>query len=66
VARSGVRLFKTKEFARFSRKEKIADVSLCEAIARAERGLIDAELSGNLIKHRVPRKGQGRSGPKQY
>jgi hypothetical protein len=57
-----VRVFKTKEFARFARREKIADVSLCEAIARAERGLIDAELSGNLIKQRVPRQGQGRSG----
>jgi len=29
---------------------------------RAERGLIDADLGGGLIKQRVARKGQGRSG----
>lgn len=31
------------------------------AIDRAERGIIDAELGGGLIKQRVARKGQGRS-----
>jgi hypothetical protein len=35
---------------------------LREAVARAERGLIDADLDGGLIKQRVARKGQGRSG----
>jgi hypothetical protein len=35
---------------------------LREAIARAERGLIDADLGGGLIKQRVARQGQGRSG----
>ena len=33
-----------------------------EAIERAERGLIDADLGGGLIKQRVARQGQGRSG----
>ena len=33
-----------------------------EAIARAERGLIDAELGGGVIKQRLARPGQGRSG----
>ena len=33
-----------------------------EAIERAESGLIDADLGGGLIKQRVARKGQGRSG----
>lgn len=33
-----------------------------EAVTRAERGLIDADLGGGLIKQRVARKGQGRSG----
>jgi hypothetical protein len=32
------------------------------AIERAERGLIDADLGGGLIKQRVARQGQGRSG----
>ena len=35
---------------------------LCEAVARAERGLIDADLGGGVIKQRLPRQGQGRSG----
>ena len=35
---------------------------LCEAIDRAERGTIDADLGGHVIKQRVARSGQGRSG----
>lgn len=35
---------------------------LCEAVSRAERGLIDADLGGGLIKQRVARPGSGRSG----
>jgi hypothetical protein len=54
--------FKTRGLARFARRERIADGSLVEAIERAERSLIDADLGGGLIKQRVPRVGQGRSG----
>lgn len=57
-----MRIFKTKWLARFARREGIADKSLREAIERAESGLIDADLGGGLIKQRVARKGQGRSG----
>ena len=57
-----MRVFKTKWFARFARNEGIADKSLREAIERAEQGLIDADLGGGLIKQRVARQGQGRSG----
>jgi hypothetical protein len=57
-----VRTFKTKWLTRFARREGIADKSLREAIERAERGLIDADLGGGLIKQRVARQGQGRSG----
>jgi hypothetical protein len=57
-----MKAFKTKWFARFARNEGIADKSLREAIERAERGLIDADLGGGLIKQRVARRGQGRSG----
>jgi hypothetical protein len=57
-----MQVFKTKWFARFARDEGIADRSLREAIERAERGLIDADLGGGLIKQRVARRGQGRSG----
>lgn len=57
-----MRVFKTRWFSRFARQERIGDASLREAIARAERGLIDADLGGGLIKQRVARRGQGRSG----
>ena len=57
-----MRVFKTKEFRRFARKEKISDGDLRAAVARAERGLVDAYLGHGLIKQRIPRKGQGRSG----
>jgi hypothetical protein len=56
------RIYKTKWFARFARKEGVRDRSLREAIDRAERGIVDADLGGGLIKQRVAREGQGRSG----
>jgi hypothetical protein len=57
-----MRIFKTKWIARFVRRERIDDEGLKEAIARPERGIIDADLGGGLIKQRVARPGQGRSG----
>lgn len=57
-----MRIFLTRGVVRFARRQRIADASLQEAIGRAERGLIDADLGGGLIKQRVARPGQGRSG----
>jgi len=57
-----MRVFLTKWMARFTRREQVAHASLREAIARAGRGLIDADLGGGLIKQRVARAGKGRSG----
>jgi hypothetical protein len=57
-----VRIFKTKWLGRFARRERIADETLREAIERAERGIIDGDLGGGIIKQRVARSGQGRSG----
>ena len=56
-----LRVFKTKWFGRYALKAHIDDDSLKEAIKRAERGLVDAELGGNVIKLRIARKGEGRS-----
>jgi hypothetical protein len=53
---------KSKWFARFARREQIPNAGLREAVARAEAGLIDADLGGGLIKQRVARQGKGRSG----
>ena len=57
-----MQVYNTRGFARFARRERIKDGKLCEAVARAERGLIDADLGGGVIKQRLPRQGQGRSG----
>jgi hypothetical protein len=57
-----VRVFKTKWFVRFARKERLADRTLRDAVDRADRGLIEADLGDGVIKQRVARTGQGRSG----
>lgn len=57
-----VRVYKNKWFQRFARRERIADAQLCDAVARAEQGLVDADLGGGLIKQRVARLGAGKSG----
>jgi len=57
-----MRIFKTKPFARFASGEGIVDAQLCDAISRADKGLIDADLGGGVIKQRLARRGQGRSG----
>ena len=57
-----LRVFKNAWFRRFARREKITDNILKEALARAEKGTIDADLGGNIIKQRIARPGQGKSG----
>jgi hypothetical protein len=57
-----MRIFKTSWFIRYARRERIKDASLAESVAPAERGIIDGDLGGGLIKQRVARPGQGRSG----
>ena len=52
---------KRKWFGRYALRARIDDGSLKEAIKRAERGLVDADLGGNIIKLRIARKGEGRS-----
>ena len=57
-----MRVYAVKSFERFRRKERIGGRALCDAIERAMRGLIDADLGGGLIKQRVARLGHGRRG----
>lgn len=57
-----MKVFKNAWFGRFARKEKISADALWEAVDRAERGLIDADLGGGIIKQRIPRPGSGKSG----
>ena len=57
-----MRIFKNKAFMRFGKKAGIGDALLYEAIRDAERGLIAADLGGGVIKQRIARLGQGKSG----
>lgn len=57
-----MRIFKTREFARLIRKTDITDEMLRLAVQRAGKGLVDAHLGSGLIKQRIGRPGQGRSG----
>lgn len=54
-----MRIFKSRWFQRFARKEGIADSALREAVARAGKGQLDTDLGGEVIKQRIARPGQG-------
>lgn len=43
-----------------SRKQSIDDATLWRAIANADRGLVDADLGGGVIKQRAARVGRGK------
>jgi hypothetical protein len=47
---------------RFARKEGIGHDALMDAIERAEKGQVDADLGGGVIKQRIARLGRGKSG----
>ena len=57
-----MRVLKNAWFQRFARKEKISDAALCDAVARAGRGQVDADLGGGVLKQRIARPGKGKSG----
>ena len=57
-----MRIFKSKWFVRFARKERINNAALCEVVRNAERGKIDADYGGGVIKQRVARLNEGKSG----
>ena len=62
MGRSNVRIFKNKWFARFAGKEGISDAKLCEVVKGAEAGNIDADYGGGVIKQRIARPNEGKSG----
>ena len=56
------RVFKTRSFSRWMRKTELTDQALCAAVLEMERGLIDADLGGGVVKKRVALPGRGKSG----
>ncbi len=57
-----MRIFKNAWFAQFCGKQRISDATLVDAVSRAERGIVDADLGGGVIKQRIARAGRGKSG----
>ena len=55
-------VYKTRWFDRWARKEGLSTASLCAAVNEMSEGLIDADLGGGLVKKRIGRLGQGKSG----
>jgi hypothetical protein len=55
-------VYKNKFFARFAKKARISDGDLWKAAQLAELGVIDADLGGGVIKQRIARRGEGKSG----
>lgn len=54
-------ILKNAWFCKFAQKSDISDDALLDVVRRIERGQIDADLGGGVLKMRVARKGQGRS-----
>lgn len=55
-------IYKTRWFDRWARKQNLSTRSLCEAVREIEAGLYEADLGGGLLKKRIARPGQGKSG----
>ena len=55
-------IYKTRWFDRWARKQGLTTSSLCDAVTEMTKGLLDADLGGNLFKKRIARPGQGKSG----
>jgi hypothetical protein len=62
IAGEGVRVFKTKWFGRFARRERLSDQKLAEAVQEIEKGLHDGDLGSHLVKKRIARVGGGKRG----
>lgn len=57
-----MRIFRTRWFVKWAKKEKIHEQALIQAVEEMERGLIDADLGGHVYKKRVAIQGRGKSG----
>jgi hypothetical protein len=57
-----MRIFKSRWFARFARKNGLSDAALTAAVEAIEAGNFDADLGGYVFKQRVARAGQGKRG----
>ncbi len=55
-------IYMSRWFNRWARKQGLTTPSLCTAVREMAAGLFDADLGGGLLKKRIGRPGQGKSG----
>lgn len=55
-------IYMTRWFERWARKQDLGEHALCKAVSEMQSGLYEADLGGGLLKKRIARPGQGKSG----
>jgi len=55
-----MRIFKTRTFNRWAKRDGLSNRELCRAIQELRVGLIDAHLGAGIIKKRIKRSGHGK------
>jgi hypothetical protein len=58
----GMAIYKTRWVERWARKQGLTTPSLCAAVLEMKAGLYEADLGSGLLKKRIARPGQGKSG----
>lgn len=56
-----MRIFAIKPFHKWAQNNDLTDALLRNAVNEVEKGVIDANLGGNLYKKRIATKGRGKS-----
>jgi hypothetical protein len=59
---NSIEIYNTRWFNRWARKQGLSTSSLCSAVREMASGLYEADLGGGLLKKRIARPGQGKSG----
>ena len=57
-----MKIYKSKWLDRWASKQGLTSAVLCVAVREMVAGLFDADLGGGLLKKRIGRPGQGKSG----
>ena len=57
-----MRVFKIKAFHRWAARERLTNAALTAAAEEMAKGLLDADLSGHVVKKRAALPGRGKSG----
>lgn len=55
-------IYKNKWFHRWAKKEGLFEMALCIAVEEMTAGLFEADLGSGLLKKRIAKQGQGKSG----